>query len=287
MTASSPVTSEDIETWRGYIGRCEVRRQVLDIETLRRFAVAVEADLDVEQHMPPLGHWAFFLDVVPTCDLAPDGHSPRGGSLFPPITLPRRMFAGGSVRFLEALALGQPADLTITVADVKHRSGKTGDLVFVEVERVLSQANRSRIQERQTIVFRELGEATPPVFPADQPLRAGAQLWRPQTTDLFRFSAVTFNTHRIHYDLPYARDEEGYPGLIVHGPFTAVKLCGLVQARDSGAPVEQFEFRATAPLFCGQAVQLAPGAGPGEVEAMRCDGAIAMSARASFQGSHG
>jgi 3-methylfumaryl-CoA hydratase len=281
MTPADPLTAEDIEAWRGHIGRSEVRRQVLDVETLRRFAAAVGADLDVERQAPPLAHWAFFLEVVGPGDIGPDGHPTRGRSIMPAISLPRRMFASASMRFAEPLVLGRAAEMTLTVADVKHRVGKTGELVLVEVDRVLTQDGRERIAERQTIVYRGAGEATPPVQPVDLPEQAGEEIWRPGPVDLFRFSAVTFNSHRIHYDQAYVRNEEGYPDLIVHGPFTACKLAALATRTKPGKTMKTFSFRAISPLFVGQPVRLAPAAA-GEVEAIRCDGAIAMSASASF-----
>jgi 3-methylfumaryl-CoA hydratase len=282
MTQSTAPTADEIETWRGHVGRSETRRQRLDVETLRRFAAAVGADLDVERTPPPLAHWAYFLDVVGPADIGPDGHPRRGRGVMPAITLPRRMFASAAMRFSEPLALGQDAELTLTVADVKHRVGKTGELVFVEVDRVLAQEGRERLSERQTIVYRGAGEATAAVQPADLPPRPGEEVWTPNPVDLFRFSAVTFNSHRIHYDQTYVRDEEGYPDLVVHGPFTALKLATLAGRDQRDGALKTFTFRAVSPLFVDQPIRLAPGAAPGEVEATRCDGALAMSASAAF-----
>jgi 3-methylfumaryl-CoA hydratase len=275
---TGPIRPEEVEAWREHVGRSEVRRQRLDVESLRRFAAAQGADLDVERAPPPLAHWAWFLEAAPPETIGADGH-PRRGGLLPPVRLPRRMFAAAVIDFIEPLALDEAAELTITVADVRHRTGKTGDLVFVEADRALTQAGRPRVTERQTIVFRGLGEPTAPVVPADLPARPGAAIWSPGPVDLFRFSAVTFNSHRIHYDLPYVTGEEGYPGLVVHGPFTAVKLFAF--ARAAGRPIRRFEFRAMAPLFAGQPIRLEPGGEAGEVQAVRCDGAVAMSARAT------
>jgi 3-methylfumaryl-CoA hydratase len=282
MTYSAEgVSPADVEAWRGHIGRSETRRQRLDIESLRRFAAAQGASLDVEREPPPLAHWAYFLDAVAPSAIGPDGH-PRRGGLLPPVSLPRRMFAAAEISFSRPLLLDAPAALTISVVDVRHRSGKTGDLVFVEVDRVIAQDGGERLSERQTIVYRGLGEKIPPIAPTDLPPHRNAQVWTPGPVDLFRFSAVTFNAHRIHYDAPYARDEEGYPGLVVHGPFTAARLYALAAAR-GGGPVRRFSFRANAPLFAGQPIYLAAGGEPGEVQAIRCDGAVAMTARAEFQ----
>jgi 3-methylfumaryl-CoA hydratase len=276
---ASPIRPEEVEAWRDHIGRQEIRRQRLDVESLRRFAAAQGASLEVEREAPPLAHWAWFLETAGAEALGADGH-PRRGGLLPPVRLPRRMFAASVIDFAQPLVLDAPAELTITIADVRHRAGKTGDLVFVETDRRLVQEGRERLAERQTIVFRGLGEPTPPVVAADPlPAAPGAETWSPRTADLFRFSAATFNSHRIHYDLPYTRDEEGYPDLIVHGPFTAARLFGFARDR-AAAPIQRFSFRALAPLFAGQPILLAPGEGPGEVQALRADGAVAMAARA-------
>lgn len=277
---TSAIRPEEIETWRAHVGRQEVHRQRLDVESLRRFAAAQGADMDVASRPPPLAHWAYFLDTIGPEGIGPDGH-PRRGGLLPPVRLPRRMFAAAVMTFVEPVTLDAEGELSITVADVRHRSGKTGDLVFVEVDRRLSQGGRERLAERQTIVYRGLGDPVPAIEPTDLPLRHDAEVWLPTPVDLFRFSAVTFNSHRIHYDHPYATGEEGYPGLVVHGPFTAAKLFAFARAR-GGRDISRFEFRAVAPLFVGQPTYLAPGEREGEVQALRCDGAVAMSARAEF-----
>jgi 3-methylfumaryl-CoA hydratase len=277
---AAAIRPDEIETWRAHVGRQEVRRQRLDVEGLRRFAAALGADMDVERTLPPLAHWAYFVETVGPDGIGPDGH-PRRGGLLPPVRLPRRMFAAAVMTFEEPLALDADGELSMTVVDVRHRSGKTGDLVFVEVDRRLSQEGRLRLTERQTIVYRGLGEPVAAVEPADLPLRHDAEVWTPTPVDLFRLSAATFNSHRIHYDEPYVTREEGYPGLVVQGPFTAAKLFAFAQNR-AGRPVRRFEFRAMAPLFVSQPIYLAPGDADGEVQALRCDGAVAMSAKASF-----
>ena len=282
MTTTSVETGairpEEMEAWRAHIGREETRRQRLEVEALRRFAAAQGADMDVERRLPPLAHWAYFVDTVGPGGIGPDGH-PRRGGLLPPVRLPRRMFASAVVSYHEPLALDAEGELLIIVVDVRHRAGKTGDLVFVEVDRRLSQAGRERLVERQTIVYRGLGDPVAAVEPVDPPPRDDAEVWLPTPVDLFRFSAVTFNSHRIHYDQPYAAEEEGYPGLVVHGPLTAAKLFALAEA-NAGRPIRRFEFRAVAPLFVGQPIYLAPGGEEGEVQAIRCDGVVAMSAKA-------
>jgi 3-methylfumaryl-CoA hydratase len=278
MVQDGLVSPQEIEAWRAHVGRQETRRQRLDVESLRRFAAAQGADLAVEDNIPPLAHWAYFLEAVGPDGFGHDGHPKRGG-LLPPVRLPRRMFAAADMRFSAPLILDAPAELTLTIVDVRHRSGRTGDLVFVEVDRSLVQDGAERLAERQTIVYRGLGEPVPPVVPANPPPAHGAEAWTPGPVDLFRFSAVTFNSHRIHYDQPYVTAEEGYPALVVHGPFTAAKLFAFAQAR-AGGPIRHFAFRANAPLFVGQPIYLAPGDKADEVQAVRCDGAVAMTATA-------
>ena len=275
------VTTQQVEDWRGAIGRSEVRRQVLEIEGLRRYAAAVGSDLDVGQSFPPLGHWACFVDTVGPERIGPDGHPRRGGGVIPAITLPRRMFASSDLTFSAPLVPGEPAELTQTVADVRHRSGRSGELVFVELDRVIRQGSELALTERQTIVYRGLGEPVAPVIPTDAAPGAGDEVWAPDVVDLFRYSAATFNSHRIHYDRTYAQSEEGYPDLVVHGPFTAARLFAYASVRLGASPA-RFSFRALSPLFVGQRVRLTAAGEPGVFEAIRCDGQIAMSATASL-----
>lgn len=263
--------SNDYSDW---IGRSRVQTAILEPEVARRYAAAMGASLDVEASFPPLGHWAYFNDAVAPGDLGPDGH-PRRGLFLPPIAQPRRMFASSALRFEAPLVLGEIAELGTTVADIRHRSGRTGDLVLMDVLREITQEGRLRITETQTIVYREAG--APTAAAADTGAGGEGELWTPTTIDLFRFSAGTYNGHRIHYDQSYARDEEGYPDLVVHGPFTAAKLFELA-TRAAGADLRGFGFRALAPLFVNQPVRLRAGDAPNTVVAVRCDGEIAMSA---------
>jgi 3-methylfumaryl-CoA hydratase len=145
----------------------------------------------------------------------------------------------------------------------------------MDVTRELTQGGRLKLAETQTIAYRDAGAPTPPV--PDTGGGGAGELWAPNSVDLFRYSAATYNGHRIHYDQTYARDEEGYPDLVVHGPFTAAKLFDLA-TRTAGAPLAAFSFRAMAPIFVGQPVRLRADAEPNTFVAARCDGAVAMSA---------
>jgi 3-methylfumaryl-CoA hydratase len=262
--------TEPLETW---IGRTRTQNTLLAPEMLGRYAAAIGASQDAGAALPPLAQWAFFNDTVASDHLGPDGH-PHKGLFLPPVALPRRMFAAASFRFEVPLKLGEPAELVSTIADVRRRSGRSGELVFVEVERRLSQEAGLRLTELQTLVYRDAGEATAPVPETDQ---SAGEVWTPGPVDLFRFSAATYNSHRIHYDHAYATGVEGYPGLVVHGPFTAAKLCGLA-ASLAAKPLTAFSFRAMSPLFVGQPVRLRAGDEPASLVAIRCDGAVAMSA---------
>jgi 3-methylfumaryl-CoA hydratase len=272
------VAAADVDRWRGWIGRSERRVETVAAEPLRRFAAVLGEDLDIERIMPSLGHWALFLPATPAGEIGEDGHPKRGG-LLPLIDLPRRMFAAADVRFDGALAVGRPAERISTVRGVTHKVGGSGDLVFVEVEHHIRQDGIDRIVELQTIVYRGAGAPTPPVVPGAIPARPGDVHWQPGPVDLFRFSAVTFNGHRIHYDLPYVTAVEHYPALVVHGPFTACRLFG--RSRAGGRQPTRFGFRALAPIFCGAPVVLREDE-PGTCRAIRADGVDAMVARIEY-----
>jgi 3-methylfumaryl-CoA hydratase len=263
--------TDDLDAW---IGRARTQTAALDPQFARQYAAAMGEPLDVETRFPPLGHWAYFNDAASPAELGPDGH-PRKGLFLPPVDLPRRMFASSVIRFEAPLALGEAAQLGSTIADIRRRSGRTGELVLVDVLRELTQGGRLRLTETQTIVYREAGAPTPPVPETDT--GGAGEAWRPDPVELFRFSAATFNGHRIHYDQRYVREEEGYPDLVVHGPLTAARLCSLARSI-AGKPLTSFSFRALAPLFVNQPVRLRAGEAPDEVVAVRCDGAVAMSA---------
>jgi 3-methylfumaryl-CoA hydratase len=274
------ISADDIVHWQSWVGRTETCEETLDAGALRRFAAALGESLDVERGQPSLAHWAFFLPVAPADAIGPDGHPKRGGFL-PPVNLPRRMFAGSEFSFGEPLVLGERARRISTIATVTHKTGKSGELVLLEIEHEIEQRGEVRVREQQTIVYREEGAPTPAVVPLTdpEPDARGDTIWRPGPVDLFRFSAVTFNSHRIHYDLPYATGVEGYPGLVVHGPFTAALLYGHA-ARDCRPA--QFGFRAVAPLFAEQPIRITGNAINGEVAAIRCDGVAAMRATVAF-----
>jgi 3-methylfumaryl-CoA hydratase len=282
ISERSTVRPEELASWREFIGRSEVRRDVIDAATLRRFAAAVGSTAEVEREPPPLAHWAFFCDVAATDQLGPDGHPSRGSGLYPPVSLPRRLFASSTIKLVEPLIIGEEAELTLRVLDVKHRVGKSGDIVLLDLERRLRQQARLRVMEQQTIVYRESSTPMAPIAPDERQAMEAERLWTPRSVELFRFSAVTFNAHRIHYDERYATQIEGYPGLVVQGPLTAIKLFAFAQGR-LPRPIRQFCFRAVAPLFVEQPAALVIDSEPNRVACIRCDGEIAMSATVSME----
>ncbi|HTR11454.1 MAG TPA: MaoC family dehydratase N-terminal domain-containing protein [Paraburkholderia sp.] len=221
---------------------------------------ALAATLDREapgNAVPPLWHWLYFLPVAPLAQVGPDGHPKRGGFL-PPVELPRRMWAGGRLTFHAPLRSGNEATRTSTIANIEDKTGRSGRLVFVTVQHRYESGGVLCIEEEHDIVYRD---APQPGESAAKPVAAPAgETWsRTLTADavmLFRYSALTFNGHRIHYDFPYVTQEEGYPGLIVHGPLIATLLVDLVHRERPDATVATFAFRAVRPTFAGNAFTL-------------------------------
>jgi 3-methylfumaryl-CoA hydratase len=200
--------------------------------------------------LPPLWHWFYFLPRAPQAALDADGHPQRGGFL-PPIPYPRRMFAGARVQWHRPLVVGVPAQREASISNVLMKSGKSGRLAFVTVTNRFLQNGELCIEEAQDIVYREPGGGvSAPVASDWPPVPEGSwtRLLQPDTRLLFRFSALTFNAHRIHYDRAYASEVEGYPGLVVHGPLTAILLLELVR-QATPRPMQSFSFRGVAPLF--------------------------------------
>lgn len=198
--------------------------------------------------LPPFFHYLYFWDAQPPGQLGRDGH-PQVGGLIPDMGLPRRMWAGGQLEFHTPLRAGTPATKTTTVASAKHKEGRTGPLGFVKLRHDFEQDGTLCVTEYQDLVYREDPDPnalkpTPPVARTDEVKRETAHF---DTTKLFRYSALTFNGHRIHYDIDYSKSVEGYEGLVVHGPLLA-QLLMLMAERELGT-LKRFSFRATAPLM--------------------------------------
>lgn len=285
MSADTNLTEDELAACRGHVGRRIEETEIISADVVSRYAAALDADSpDPGDPLPPLWHYGFFLTKAATASLGEDGHPPRG-AFMPAVRLPRRMFAGAEVIFLNPLVVGREATRMSEIVSVEQRLGKSGALVFVRVKITVAQERTPCIEEMQTIVYRGAGAPIKLVIPtAVPPLRADhvVENWLPGRVELFRFSAVTFNAHRIHYDVPYAKQVEGYPDLVVHGPLTATRLCALTR-RVAGKPLKRFSFRGEAPLFVDQPVRLTARAGVSEWQlfAERCDATRAMTATAT------
>ncbi|HMS04952.1 MAG TPA: MaoC family dehydratase N-terminal domain-containing protein [Burkholderiaceae bacterium] len=243
--------SQDLIDW---IGRSETLRDTITAAPVRGLNATLDHPaLAVDNGLPlfPLWHWLYFLPQHRESEIGPDGHAKRGGFL-PPVPLPRRMWAGSQFEFRAPVRVGDAVERTSTIADVTAKEGRTGKLVFVKVRHELrcNGATEPAIVEFHDIVYRDAkkpGDVDPPPTPAAQ------GEWQreivPDDVLLFRYSALTFNGHRIHYDRKYVTEVEGYPGLIVHGPLIATMLMDLVRRHAPDADVATFRFKAVRPTF--------------------------------------
>ncbi len=291
MTTHTPHIAE-------WIGRTETVHDSLAVTQARAAAAmfdAVNVTLSMGDAMPLLWQWLYFLPHAAQSSLDVDGHPLRGGFM-PPVMLPRRMFAGARVRVYRALRLGVPAVREGLISDVQEKTGRTGALAFVTVQYRFLQDGVLCLEEEQDIVYREAGApvAPPVVRHWDEPPTDA--MVRDVTADsrlLFRFSALTFNAHRIHYDREYAMQEEGYPGLVVHGPLSAMLLLQLADqiereraavAVETARSVSAFSFRGVAPLFDVAPFRLigTPADSSVSLEAVGPDGTIALRAEATY-----
>jgi 3-methylfumaryl-CoA hydratase len=202
--------------------------------------------------LPPLWHWLYFLPQPRQSELGPDGHARRGGFL-PPVPLPRRMWAGGRLNWLaeNPLRVGDAVHRISRIASVTHKTGRTGDLLFVLVKHEVHNDRGLALTEEHDIVYRaaaQPGDPVPPPVPAEKDAAWQREIV-PDDVLLFRYSALTFNGHRIHYDRQYVTEVERYPGLIVHGPLIATLLVDLLRRQAPDAVIKRFDFKAVRPTF--------------------------------------
>ena len=247
---------------QGWIGRTEARRDVFGTTPPAALAATLDQpprEWPAGTPLPPLWHWLYFLPLHRASELGPDGHARLGGFL-PPVPLPRRMWAGSRFEFLAPLAVGDAAERISTIENLALKQGRSGPLVFVTVrhEVFANGAAAPALREWHDIVYRaarQPGDAEPP--PQSAP--ADAQWSRELVPDdvlLFRYSALTFNGHRIHYDRRYVTDTEGYPGLVVHGPLIATLLLDLLGREMPQARLAAFSFKALRPTFDGRPMRV-------------------------------
>jgi len=248
--------SEDFSDW---VGRSEEHVDVLEPSRSNAMtaAVGVVTSFKAGDVLPLLHHWLYFWNVQPPAGLGTDGHPAKGGFL-PPVSLPRRMWAGGRLKFHLPLLFGERVARTSTILKVEEKSGKSGQLVFVTIEHKLAGKSGHAVTEQQDLVYREAaapGSITGPVDDAPEPQCIFHRTIFPDEIMLFRYSALTMNSHRVHYDLPYAKGDEAYPALVVQGPFQATCLVAMAQ-RELGGSLASFDFRGLSPAFAGTALHV-------------------------------
>ena len=243
-------TSARYEDW---LGRTEQRSDVITAMPMAALSAALDRDDPAPvagAELAPLWHWLYFLPMPRQSELGLDGHARRGAFL-PPVALPRRMWAGGRLSFTSPLVLGDAVTRRSRIERVAEKAARSGPLVFVTVQHEITNAGGIAVTEEHDIVYRDMpaaGSSTPrpPEAATDETF---ARRIEPDPVLLFRYSALTFNGHRIHYDRRYVTEVEGYPGLIVHGPLIATLLLDLLRRERPDFAVKRFDFKAVSPLF--------------------------------------
>jgi 3-methylfumaryl-CoA hydratase len=276
-----------IEDPAAWVGRTERRRDVVGEAPLVALAALLDRDDPPPRPgdaAPPLAHWLHFLPRYRQSEAAPDGHQAHGAFL-PPLELPRRMWAGSRLEFLRPLRVGSEVERVSRIQKVERKQGRSGDLVFVTVRHEVHDDGGLVLSDEHDIVFRAAAPLDPPAVPAPTD-EAWRREIRPDPLLLFRYSAVTFNGHRIHYDHPYATQVEGYPGLVVHGPLIATLLVDLLRRERPDAVLRTYTFRAMRPLYdtasfmtCGK--PLADGRSA-RLWTRDAEGAVTMEATATW-----
>lgn len=274
--------------WEKWIGHKSRMTETLDPMQANRMAATLDRDptfMDGDP-LPPAWHWLYFHDVVRSSQLGDEGH-PALGVTMPPVPLPRRMWAAGTLEFRHPIQLGASVQRTSTIQSIVPKQGKTGPLFFVTVEHELSAEGHLNVFEQQTIVYREMSSTAE--LPPPEPAPGNADFiteWQLDNTALFRYSALTFNGHRIHYDADYSRTVEGYPDVVIHGPLIATLLVDLVHRE--GRPLRQFSYRARSPLFLPESFTV-NGSANGDTTtlwAATAGGGLAMQAEARGEPPH-
>jgi 3-methylfumaryl-CoA hydratase len=243
----------DLDHLRQWIGRSSEASDIVTAQLVR----GLRATLFLEIGTPKPGdaapltvHWCLAQPVFPMSELGPDGHPARGGFL-PPVPLPRRMWAGGELEFLDTLRIGDEVTRRSEISDVTMKTGSTGVLCFVTVAHLVTTARGIAIRERQDIVYRDLPSGAQPAAKPPPPAAAHRERHLADPVLLFRYSALTFNGHRIHYDRDYVTKVEGYPGLVFHGPLQAALLVDFAARLRGGTAPKKFSYRGVQPLFDG------------------------------------
>jgi 3-methylfumaryl-CoA hydratase len=290
MEAATTLTPDLLAQLRAWEGRSETLHDEITAAPVRNLSATLDRDDPLPARgtvLPPLWHWLYFLPRHRQSEIGADGHARRGGFL-PPVPLPRRMWAGGRLQWHAPLRVGDEVQRTSRIVSVTHKSGRTGDLVFVLVRHEVANAQGLALTEEHDIVYRAAAKPGDPV-PPPQAAPADAAWSReivPDDVLLFRYSALTFNGHRIHYDRKYVTEVEGYPGLVVHGPLIATLLADLARRQRPDATLRTFAFKAVRPTFdlhpfrvCGKPSADGQGA---QLWAQDHEGWLTMQAEATF-----
>jgi len=278
----------DIKHLQQWVGRSEERSDLVTAAPIAGLAATLDRDEPYPQagdEIPPLAHWLYFLPQYRQAEIGSDGHPHRGGFL-PPVPLPRRMWAGGRFEWHRPLRIGEEVLRTSRIASVEGKQGRSGTLMFVQLRHEIKAAGEIALLEEQDLVYRDDPRPGDPA-PAPKPA-PGDEAWaheiKADEVMLFRYSALTFNGHRIHYDYRYVTEVEGYPGLVVHGPLIATLLLDCLRRNMPTAVVKAFSFRAVRPLFANAAFTVC-GRPDGKTVALWArDGAgwLAMDAKATL-----
>jgi 3-methylfumaryl-CoA hydratase len=273
------------EEFSGWIGRSVTRKDVVTARLLAAYRATMVPWLfepSEPGQCPPGLHWGLCPATPGYEDVGPDGAEAKGLFL-PPIPLPRRMWAGGSIETLRPIMVRQDVRRTSTISDIKFRQGSAGQLYVVSVMHEIADGDLVMIRERQDLVFREGSPKTVPGSDAAKPAQGGGWIVEPSALMLFRFSAFTFNGHRIHYDASYAA-EEGYPGLVVHGPLQAALMLNRISEALGQVPL-RFDYRCVAPLFSGKAFEVTHDRSTMTTRIIRHDGVTTAEGQAHVQGT--
>ncbi|MCF8471988.1 MAG: MaoC family dehydratase N-terminal domain-containing protein [Sphingomonadaceae bacterium] len=278
--------------WDAWIGREDVRTDRIDSGLAARWLATLDRDASSDGNVPQGLHWCLCVPDAATAQLGPDGHPARDdsqASFLPPVPLPRRMWASSKVDFLAPLRVGEEVTRTSRIQSITEKSGGSGQLVFVDVAHETFGEAGIAVREVQSIVYREAAAPDAPFSPPKAGLGSvdlegwsSHRMLLPSEPLLFRFSALTFNSHRIHYDLPYAQNEERYRGLVVHGPLTATLLLDLARREFGDNALAQFTYRGLSPAICGEALHLVMRSSGNEIEmaAFAADGRQVTAATA-------
>lgn len=288
-----------MSAWDAWIGREDVRTDRVDHGLVARWLATFDRAAVGDVSVPQGLHWCLCVPDAATAQLGPDGHTARDDSpksFLPPVPLPRRMWASSKVDFFAPLQLGEAVSRRSRIQSITEKSGGSGQLMFVDVVHETFGESGISVREVQSIVYREAAAPDTALSPPKAELGCldlgGWSKHRtlvPTEPLLFRFSALTFNSHRIHYDLHYAQDEERYRGLVVHGPLTATLLLDLARQEFGDNALAHFSFRGLSPAICDEALHLVMRESGNEMEmaAFAADGRQVTAATAQRKQQNG